>query len=111
MDQIIKVKDYVNCHQKYPLGALGHRVHKIPFHQFPSLFKAFGIQTYISFLENGLFKDVLGPYHQGEKWGLWAIEPHLGGKGFGAKFEEILIVDKNEIRWLDNEVPHIKELL
>jgi hypothetical protein len=38
--------------------------------------------------------------------GLWAVEPHLAEGNVGAKFEEILIIDENGARWLDNDLPH-----
>jgi hypothetical protein len=34
--------------------------------------------------------------------GLWAFEPHLGCAEFGAKFEEILVIDDDGVRWLDD---------
>ena len=37
--------------------------------------------------------DLLNEEHQGNLTGGWAIEPHLGGDGFGCKFEEMLVVD------------------
>src|SRR5262249_60087328 len=43
--------------------------------------------------------------------GLWAIEPHLGGTGFGAKFEELLVVEPGgRAFWLDDDLPHVKPL-
>lgn len=42
--------------------------------------------------------------------GLWAVEPHLWGPGFGVKFEEILVVTENDAFWLDEELPHLTEL-
>ncbi|GBQ00985.1 Xaa-Pro aminopeptidase [Streptomyces spongiicola] len=45
--------------------------------------------------------------------GLWAVEPHLGFHGTGAKFGEILVVTDSEDReqrafWLDDELPHVR---
>ncbi|WP_243084783.1 M24 family metallopeptidase [Streptomyces sp. 891-h] len=42
--------------------------------------------------------------------GLWAVEPHLGFRGTGAKFEEVLVVtgsgDPQESAfWLDDDLP------
>jgi hypothetical protein len=37
---------------------------------------------------------------------LWAVEPHLADGNVGAKFEEILIIDGNGARWLDDDLPH-----
>jgi hypothetical protein len=39
--------------------------------------------------------------------GLWAVEPHLGFRGTGAKFEEILVVTEGDAFWLDDELPHV----
>lgn len=58
--------------------------------------------------------------------GLWAVEPHVGVRrslsphpdplpggatetclGFGAKFEEILVVGRNRAFWLDDDLPHV----
>jgi hypothetical protein len=38
--------------------------------------------------------------------GLWAVEPHLAFEGVGVKFEEILVIDENGARWLDDDLPH-----
>jgi hypothetical protein len=45
--------------------------------------------------------------------GLWAVEPHLGFRGKGAKFEEILVVtDSKDLGqsafWLDDDLPHVR---
>jgi hypothetical protein len=40
--------------------------------------------------------------------GLWAVEPHLGFRGVGAKFEELLVVtDDGRAYWLDDDLPHV----
>lgn len=40
--------------------------------------------------------------------GLWAVEPHLGFRNVGAKFEELLVVTENDAFWLDDDVPHVR---
>jgi hypothetical protein len=55
-----------------------------------------------------LFPEVLGPWHEGEKEGLWAIEPHFGNERFGIKFEEILVVKNGRATWLQEDPPHMK---
>lgn len=40
--------------------------------------------------------------------GLWAVEPHLGFRHVGAKFEELLVVTEDDAYWLDDEVPHVR---
>lgn len=98
---------YDNCHRKYPLQALGHRLHGTSLGGLPGLTIPFSLQSYWSLLSRGLFPEVISPWHSGSPLGLWAVEPHLGGAGFGAKFEEILIVDESGARWLQEDPPHM----
>lgn len=102
----IKKRGYDNCHSLYPFSVLGHRVYKVPLSTLPGIVAPFGLHAYWALLSRGLFPELLGPHHEGEKVGVWAIEPHLGAKGFGAKFEEILVVEDSRAYWLDDHVPH-----
>jgi Xaa-Pro aminopeptidase len=40
--------------------------------------------------------------------GLWAVEPHLGFRGVGAKWEELLVVTAEDAFWLDDDVPQVR---
>lgn len=40
--------------------------------------------------------------------GLWAVEPHLGRDGVGAKFEELLVITADDAFWLDDDLPHVR---
>jgi len=40
--------------------------------------------------------------------GVWAVEPHLGAGGIGAKFEELLVVDEDGVYWLDDDLPNVR---
>jgi hypothetical protein len=41
--------------------------------------------------------------------GLWAVEPHIGLRDVGVKFEEILVVAScGDAYWLDDDVPHVR---
>jgi Metallopeptidase family M24 len=114
LDEDIKRRGYENAHSKYPFAVLGHRVYKVPFPKMwsplipLSFLSWFSFQAQFAFLTHGIMPELLTPHHQGKKIGAWAIEPHLGSPGnFGAKFEEILIVEEGRAYWLDNEVPHV----
>ncbi|WP_411822974.1 M24 family metallopeptidase [Leptospira sp. 'Mane'] len=107
---------FANCHALYPFAVLGHRVYrKFPFAKFSSYLLPvsyvswFSYQALLSFSRRGVFPETLTEEHRGEKLGLWAIEPHIGGNGFGAKFEEIIVVEKDRAYWLSDDVPHITE--
>jgi hypothetical protein len=119
VDRRIHEAGYTNCHALYPFSTLGHRVYHLTQPAASRLrlpLRSFGMDWFSAtaqnaFLTHGLFKELLNPDHRGSKLGLWAIEPHLGGAGFGAKFEEILVVEPDRAYWLDDDVPHLKALL
>jgi hypothetical protein len=101
-DAEIRRAGYDNRYTLYPFSVLGHRLHPIPLSGLPGVTKPLSIQAMASLARHRWFPDLLGPFHEGAKQGFWAIEPHLGGLGFGAKFEEILIVEPGRVRWLDD---------
>jgi Metallopeptidase family M24 len=111
VDQDIKSHGFENCHVKYSFHVLGHRVHKVPASFFPSAVGVYSLHAYWALMSRGLFPELLSPWHKGEKIGLWAIEPHIGytndGHDFGAKFEEILVVEKDRVYWLEDSPPHV----
>lgn len=103
VDDKIKEKGFDNIHKKYPFSVLGHRVHRNIKEGIPAQVLNFGWQSYWSLVSRGLFGQLLNTKHEGDLTGLWAVEPHLGKKNFGAKFEEILVVEKGTAKWLDEE--------
>ena len=40
--------------------------------------------------------------------GLWAVEPHIGFRDVGVKFEELLVVTEDDAFWLDDDLPHVR---
>ena len=105
-------KGYRNCHGLYPLGVLGHRIGKLPKTFLPNLsVMGFEPPAYAYLLKHVVQKNA--PFLTAEEDapltdGLWAIEPHIGTDDFGVKFEEIMVVNGEEIYWLDNDLPHVK---
>lgn len=114
IDKRIHAAGYDNVHAKYPHCVLGHRVFRVKQKKGKHLrigtksFGWFSLETNLVFLKLGL-SAALTPEHVGNKLGLWAIEPHIGWNGAGAKFEEILVVEPHRCYWLDDEVPHVIE--
>ena len=102
IDRRILEAGYDNVHAMYPFSVLGHRVHKVRAKMPAANFINFGMQSYWEFLSRGLFGQLLNGNHDGPLTGLWAIEPHIGTPEFGAKFEEILVVDGSGARWLSD---------
>ncbi|MEZ4743957.1 MAG: M24 family metallopeptidase [Bdellovibrionota bacterium] len=109
IDNKIKDRGYQNCHKKYILSVLGHRVYHIPFGWPLNYAGMYSVRAYWALASRGFFPELLSPYHKGEKIGVWAIEPHLGHReeNFGMKFEEILVVEKDKAYWLQDNVPHV----
>ncbi len=101
IDQDIKQHGYENIHAKYPFSVLGHRIHKSSLEWVKANFINFGWQSYWEFISRGVFGQLLNQNFEGDLTGLWAIEPHLGASTFGAKFEEILLVEDGKAQWLD----------
>lgn len=94
------------AHFRYPFRVLGHRVHRAQ--KANRLFGTsrlwnFGLSSFAELSSRLLWDQLLTDAHPRPLRGLWAIEPHLGAKGFGAKFEEILHVTDNKAVWLVEE--------
>jgi hypothetical protein len=118
LDRAIERHGYVNRHQRYPNAVLAHRVTRIdpsPFGRltiggfgFPAL-RFFGRE--MRAFKRGL--EAHGPFWNGEASserratpGIWAVEPHIGCQGVGAKWEELLVVTDTDAYWLDDDLPH-----
>lgn len=110
VDGTIHAAGFDPIHHRYPFGVLGHRIHRVEPRAsglpVPSVMR-FGWQSYWQLLSRGLVSQLLRPGHRGKIQGLWAVEPHLGGKGFGAKFEEILVVEETRSYWLSEGEKHV----
>lgn len=89
-------------HRCYPFSVIGHRVYITPG-GFDWSILHFGWQSFWSLLSRGLVGQLLNENHEGDLLGFWAIEPHLGTQLFGAKFEEILVVEANTAYWLEEK--------
>lgn len=83
----------------------GHRLNgtaKFPLARF--LAKR-GQQTYTEFLARGLAGQLWSEIRRAPLCGIWAVEPHIGAKSFGIKFEESLIVTPDHVGWLSDFTP------
>jgi hypothetical protein len=100
VDHKITAAGYENIHVKYPFGVLGHRVYRTESSGDLGLLN-FGWQSFWEITSRGIFGQLLNADFNGSMEGLWAIEPQIGGKNWGMKFEEILVVEQGEARWLN----------
>lgn len=122
VDRLMVRQGYDNRHRAYPFGVIAHKIDRVPERPWsPTLF-GFGTRSL-----KGLAGDALRGHREGWSplWspyrfsdhpprpGLWAVEPHLGFRGTGAKFEEILVVTDSAdplegAFWLDDDLPHVR---
>jgi Xaa-Pro aminopeptidase len=119
VDEAIAAAGYESAHHIYPSSVLAHRVGRIPLaRRRAPMIRGFDARTYLYF--GSLFLDMLPRLRRSPLWngtrladeppapGLWAVEPHIRCGAFGAKWEEILVVDEAGARWLDDDLPHVR---
>lgn len=115
IDSDAAARGFDNIHARYPFAVLGHRVYrlrlwKLRLPRIPLTFASwFSLQGGLEFTTHKVLPELLTPDHEGEKTGLWAVEPHFGRGKTGFKFEEILVVEQDRAYWLDDDVPHVKK--
>jgi Xaa-Pro aminopeptidase len=121
VDDEIKKLGYENCHKKHIAFVLGHRVTQVSDTWLNRrriwglgvaqagyfVAKTFGAQQFGG-TGSPNWNHTRSSDHPPTP-GLWAVEPHLGKDGVGAKFEEILVITETEAYWLDEGgLPHHK---
>ncbi|AVZ41303.1 MULTISPECIES: M24 family metallopeptidase [unclassified Dietzia] len=118
VDELIRRQGYDNRHRVYPGRVIAHQVGDIES-RIPR-FIAFGfgsraVRTLVGDLmverahnRSPLWASGKISDHRPEP-GLWAVEPHIGFRDVGVKFEEALLVrpDGSAV-WLDDETPHVR---
>jgi hypothetical protein len=116
VERLLRERGFDNRHAHYPFGVLGHRVERLPERRRDPVVAGFGATSLVRLLAAQLRSRLPSLADSSPLWGggadadrplatgLWAIEPHLGGEGFGAKFEEILVVEHRRAWWLDAEM-------
>lgn len=118
VDRLIQQQGHAPRHKAYPFETLAHTVQPMArARQTPRTLFKFGFEAV-----EALGRLALVARRQGWSpiWssgagsdhapvpGLWAVEPHLGFHGVGAKFEELLVITEDDAYWLDDESPHVR---
>ncbi len=120
VDGLIERQGYVNRHRQYPYGVLAHRVSYVPREARTEFTLAgFGAPA-LGYLYGQMAQAMRGAEHHSPLWndhprsahpaepGIWAVEPHLGFRGVGVKWEELLVVTEDDAYWLDDDLPHVR---
>lgn len=118
VDELIARQGYDNRHRVYPGRVIGHQVRTVRSRLPRFIAGGFGIRS-LQTLAVDLIVERM--HHRYPLWsdsarsdhpptpGLWAVEPHIGFRDVGVKFEEILVVtDSGDAFWLDDDLPHVR---
>ncbi|MFF9209290.1 MULTISPECIES: M24 family metallopeptidase [unclassified Streptomyces] len=122
VDRLMVSQGYANRHRAYPFGVIAHKVDRVRERRFAPRLFGFGTQSLKGLLSDAVhghregWSPLWSPYRFSDhppQPGLWAVEPHLGFRGTGAKFEEILVVTDSadpaeSAFWLDDDLPHVR---
>jgi Xaa-Pro aminopeptidase len=117
VDRLAAKHGYEPAHHAYPGKVLAHQVWPVHNPGPRTVVAGFGNRS-LRLLARTLivsFGEGWSPLWNGSKRsdhipvpGVWAIEPHLGFRGIGVKFEELLVVTEDDAYWLDDDLPHVR---
>lgn len=118
VDALTVRQGYDNRHRVYPGRVIGHQVKKVHSRLPRSVVAGFGIRSLQTLVGDLIVERI---HHRSPLWadgeisnhpatpGLWAVEPHIGFRDVGVKFEEILVVpERGSAYWLDDDLPHVR---
>ena len=118
VDRLAAAQGYANRHHAYPGHVIGHAIE--PLDPGPGIgitpvrFGRRHLRSLARTIAVGR-RERWSPLWSGDRRsdhppvaGLWAMEPHLGLRGVGAKFEEILVITDDDAAWLDDDLPHVR---
>lgn len=120
VNEKVKVMGLENCHRKHIGLVLGHRVTvennamlrgKSVWGLAPRQSAYFALKSLRASRGRPLETPNWNHTRQSDcppQDGLWAIEPHVAKDGFGAKFEDLLLIQNGEAYYLDNDLPHTR---
>ena len=117
VDQLCARQGVEPRHKAYPFSVLAHRVEKLKGPRFNINIGRFGVRSVAELVREsiaGRWQGWSPLWSSGRRSdhpptpGLWAVEPHLGFRGVGAKFEELLVITENDAWWLDDNLPHVR---
>lgn len=104
-------------HKAYPFSVLAHQVGPLDERSRRFSVARFGVRSVVWLsraMAAGQRKGQSPLWSSGKRSdhapmpGLWAVEPHLGFYGVGAKFEELLVITDTNAWWLDDDLPHVR---
>ncbi len=121
VDALSARQGYEIRHKLYPNAPLAYRMRKLPATRMRHL-AAFtgGLPARHRLSSDACAARYLGRPELWPYWndtdasempiteGLWAATPHLARGDVGAKWQELLVVTRDDAFWLDDDVPHVQ---
>lgn len=118
VDRLCQRQGTLPRHKAYPFEVLAHRVEKLGERRSGPSIARFGVRNLYTLTRNALLtgrREGWSPLWSSNRRsehaptpGLWAVEPHLGLRGAGVKFEELLVITADDAWWLDDDLPHVR---
>lgn len=123
VDSVVEAAGYISQHRRYPHRVLGHRVGRHLSNPLNNVrWLGFGLPTYVSLMSRQWASKLAPGVVHSPLWndrresdhppfeGLWAVEPHIAlpDQSLGTKWEEMLVIARDNAWWLDNDVPHCR---
>ncbi len=96
----IRRQGFEPLNQTSEYSFFGHRLNGTTGFPLAKKLAGEGKQILYEFVARGLSGQLWTQHHQGSLLGIWAVEPHIGTKTYGVKFEEMLLVSPTQVRWL-----------
>ena len=100
VQHVIRGAGYEPIHQTSDYSFFGHRLNGTAGFPLANKIAKDGKQIYSEFFARGLSGQLWSQVHKGSLFGIWAVEPHIGTKTYGVKFEEMLLVSPEKVCWL-----------
>lgn len=117
VDELAAKQGFENRHRAYPFRVIAHQVARLKPGRSPIVGR-FGTKSLRWLARTAAvgLRQGWSPLWNSSRFsdhpprpGLWAVEPHLGLRGVGAKFEELLVVTDDDAFWLDDDLPHVRQ--
>jgi Xaa-Pro aminopeptidase len=117
VDRLLERHGYANRHRAYPFGVIAHRVGVVGGRGQGRTVGGFGVRALRTLFHDAArgrragWSPLWGPGRASDHPptpGMWAVEPHIGFRGVGVKFEELLVVTDDDAFWLDDDLPHVR---
>jgi len=119
VDVMITDRGFENCHKKHIGAVLGHRAALTP-NRFLARRRIWGLSPapvawfFYKSAQSQRKKPTQTPNWNHSRQcdapmqnGLWCVEPHVALGQTGVKFEELLLVENDHVRYLGDDLPHV----